>query len=267
MTPVQRTALVWLAAATTVGATMSLGFWQLRRADEKSAAQALSQQRQHLAPWRNADWPCGSVEAALPVASASAVDVALPVQRPVILTGQWLPDKTVFLDNRPMDTASGFIVVTPLRLSATTPGCGGGRVVLVQRGWVPRDARERLRLPEVRTPGEEVRVQGRVLGELSRAYQLGLEAQPEPYVKGPLVRQNVGAAFWSAWLGQSPLAGAVLQLQAAEPLDAINLSRHWPQPGSGREKNLAYAAQWFAMSALAIGLTIWFQIIRPRRFR
>ena len=109
-------------------------------------------------------------------------------------------------------------------------------------------------------------VQGRVLTDLSRAYQLGQEAPPAPST-APVVRQNVDFAFWSGWLGQSPLAGAVLQLQAAEPEDDEALLRHWSAPGIGQERHTAYAAQWFAMAAVVIGLTIWFQLISPRRQR
>ena len=256
MTPVVRQALVWLAAVVTVAVMVSAGFWQLGRADEKRQALAALHSRQKMAPWTNADWPCGS---------ASQKKAPLPVQRPAILHGHWLADKTVFLDNRPMDSASGFIVVTPLQLSGDPAQCGG-RVVLVQRGWVPRDQQDRLHLPDLLTSDEEVQVAGRVAAALSQVYQLGQEVPPD-HQSGPVVRQNADVAFWAEWLGQSPLAGAVLQLQAAEPEDDPALLRHWTEPGFGQERHTAYAVQWFAMAAVVTGLTIWFQLISPRRQR
>lgn len=256
MTPLVRQAIVWLAAIAAVAATMSLGFWQLRRADEKQQALAALQSRQQMTPWTNADWPCDRAHAAS----------KLPVQRPVVLHGHWLADKTVFLDNRPMDAGSGFIVVTPLLLTgATTPACAD-RIVLVQRGWVPRDQQDRLHLPQLDTPEDEVQVSGRVMASLSQVYQLGQEVLPE-HQAGPVVRQNADPVFWADWLGQAPLVGAVLQLQAAEPADAAQLVRHWPEPGLGQDKHMAYAAQWFAMAAVLAGLTIWFQLVGPRRQR
>jgi surfeit locus 1 family protein len=57
--------------------------------------------------------------------------------------GRWLPVAPVFLDNRQMDGRPGFFVLSPLQLDR-------GDVVLVQRGWVPRDMQDRSRLPPCR---------------------------------------------------------------------------------------------------------------------
>lgn len=259
MTLKPRQALLWMAALAAMALTISAGVWQLNRAEQKKAAQAAVLQQRVLPPWTSADWPCQSMEASLPADTGAA----LPLQRPARLHGHWLAQRTVLLDNRPMEGATGFIVVTPLKLSGGDPRCPGG-IVLVQRGWVPRDARDRLHVPEVITPAEEVTIHGRVMASVSQVFQLGVESTAAGSA-GPLIRQNADAAFWSAWLGQSPLVGAVLQVQAAEPADAAVLQRHWPEAGSGQDKHLAYAAQWFAMAAVMAGLLLWFQVIAPRR--
>jgi surfeit locus 1 family protein len=150
-----------------------------------------------------------------------------------------------------------------LRLSEGPVSCPQG-IVLVQRGWVPRDPADRLRLPALDTPPGEVQLAGRVMTGLSQVFQLGAEPPPVP-ASAPVVRQNADDVFWTQWLGQPSLAGAVLQVQAATPSDAPVLLRQWAEPGQGQDKHLAYAAQWFAMAAVVAGLTIWFQIIRPRR--
>ncbi len=262
MTPGQRRIVVWLAALLLTALTVKLGFWQLSRAAEKRQAHEHMLAQRTQAPWRNDDWPC----------DPSLNTDRLPFYKPVALRGHWLVDKTVFLDNRPMDGMSGFVVVTPLLLEGGVGGCGRS-VVLVERGWVPRDVRDRSALPSVPTSTGPVSVQGRVTPGLSRTYQLGEEAMPATQV-GPLLRQNADLAFWRHWLGQAHLAGAVLQVQAetsAERADehadehADVLRRNWPEPGLGQDMHLAYAAQWFAMAAGIIGLTVWFQIIRPRR--
>ena len=36
---------------------------------------------------------------------------------------------------------------------------------------------------------------------------------------------------------------------------------------AGVHKHYGYAFQWFALSALILGLYVWFQLIRPRRAR
>lgn len=267
MTPGTSRLIACVAGAVTVLVTALLGQWQLRRADEKQQAQALLTARQQLPAWQSADWPCDGRSAE-----------ALPVQRPAQLTGTWLPERTVWLDNRTQQGRTGFEVVTPLRLHAPGSLCDG-RMLLVQRGWVPRHAHDRLHVPDLPTATGLVTVPGRVVASVSRVYQLG--AEPLPVSAGgdavtstrpqSLIRQNVDAAFWQAWLGQSPLPGAVLQVQAeaerspnASTAPAV-LSRQWAAPDLGRDKHLAYAAQWFALSAVAGGLTLWFQFVRPRR--
>ncbi len=164
----------------------------------------------------------------------------------------------------------GFFVVTPLRLSDSA--CPGG-IVLVQRGWWPRDAQDRQRLPDWPEADGEVVLRGVVLAQVSQAYALGEEGPP-PREAGRVLRQNADEAFWRAWLGQSPLPGAVLQghpetMTSDSPAGVAppDLRRDWPQPDLGVDKHHAYAAQWFALSALAVGLTLWFSVIRPRRAR
>lgn len=270
----------WLAvAAGTLLAllTARLGVWQLDRAAEKIALAEQGRQRAEAPPWSGRDWPCTRGLAQQPSQqqdAASAPDsveqASLPAQQPVHLRGRWLSQHTVFLDNRPMDGQAGFFVVTPLKLSDST--CPGG-IVLVQRGWWPRDAQDRQRLPNWRDADGEVELRGVVLPHVSRTFALGDEGPP-PREAHPVLRQNVDDAFWRAWLGQSPLPGAVLQghpeaMTSVSPAGFAppDLRRDWPQPDLGVDKHHAYAAQWFALSALALGLTLWFSVLRPRRAR
>lgn len=274
MSPAQRRAVVWLAALLSAALTLKLGFWQLGRAQEKREAHERTVAQRAQPAWHGKDWPCDP-----------AFDAAsLPLDKPVQLRGRWLESKTVFLDNRPMDGISGFVVVTPLQLgvdlatdavadnAAGRPACKAS-VILVERGWVPRDMRDRQRLPALPPSPGDIQVSGRVTAGISRTYQLGSEAPAQATSNGPLLRQNADVAFWRQWLGQAPLAGAVLQTQADAPAGMTDnaqakpdaLRRHWPEPGSGQDKHLAYAAQWFALAALIVGLTLWFQIIRPHR--
>ena len=116
--------LILIAALVSVFVTVSLGNWQLRRADQKQAMADLAARRHQDAPVLNADWPCAVVADA----------VSPPEQRPVRLSGRWIPNKLVYLDNRPMDGQAGFFVVTPLQLDPA-PVCGPAWV-MVQRGWL-----------------------------------------------------------------------------------------------------------------------------------
>lgn len=252
-----RRAWILLAAVVSVGLTVSLGAWQLHRADQKIAMAQQATQRQHDAPWRNADWPCSTPKAQ-----------ALPEQRPVALTGRWLANKVVYLDNRAMDGQAGFFVVTPLQLQPAPP-CGPAWV-LVQRGWVPRHQLDRAKLPPVSTPDGMVSVEGHLVVEINRAYELGTESPLGPDVRSPLQRQNMSRDDWRQWSGVMPAPGAVLQNDPSGPPAAgkqavDTLKRAWPAPDTGVGKHHAYAAQWFAMALIITGLYVWFQLLRPSR--
>ena len=263
---------VLLLVATLLGvlATACLGVWQWHRAEFKAAQQAQWQRLQHAPPWGAANWPCPTTEQSDQAVQASPW--AQHLHQPAVLRGHWLAERTVLLDNRMLQGRSGVVVVTPLRLSQPGHACRA-QVVLVQRGWLPRDPaapRDAAHVPGVTTPTGEVTVSGRFMLAASQVYALSKEPVPSVTSRSEpvLLRQNVDAEFWSAWLGQSPLPGALLQVQAdviAGQALASPMQRNWPDPDNGRDKHLAYAVQWFALSALILGLYVWHQLIRPHR--
>ena len=231
-----RRALVWAVALAAMALTASLGRWQLSRAAEKEALQAAIAERQRLPALDGAS-----------LAQALSDDQARELlHRAITLRGQWLADRTVFLDNRPMARQTGFYVLTPLRLT------GSDRVVLVQRGWVPRHQVDRSLLPPVQTPTGEVQVSGRIAAHPPRVYQLGQE-------QGGAIRQNLDLDAWRAETGL-PLA-PVLVVQTGAASDG--LQRDWPEAASGVEKHYGYAFQWFGLCTLIGLLLLWFQVVRP----
>ena len=233
---VWRRALVWAVALAAMALTASLGRWQLSRAAEKEALQAAIAERQRLPALDGAS-----------LAQALSDDQARELlHRAITLRGQWLADRTVFLDNRPMARQTGFYVLTPLRLT------GSDRVVLVQRGWAPRHQVDRSLLPPVQTPTGAVQVSGRIAAHLPRVYQLGQE-------QGGAIRQNLDLDAWRAETGL-PLA-PVLVVQTGDASDGVQ--RDWPEAASGVEKHYGYAFQWFGLCTLIGLLLLWFQVVRP----
>lgn len=231
-----RRALVWAVALAAMALTASLGRWQLSRAAEKEALQAAIAERQRLPALDGAS-----------LAQALSDDQARELlHRAITLRGQWLADRTVFLDNRPMARQTGFYVLTPLRLT------GSERVVLVQRGWAPRHQVDRSLLPPVQTPTGAVQVSGRIAAHPPRVYQLGQE-------QGGAIRQNLDLDAWRAETGL-PLA-PVLVVQTGAASDG--LQRDWPEAASGVEKHYGYAFQWFGLCTLIGLLLLWFQVVRP----
>jgi len=234
--------VVTVAALLTVALTFSLGQWQLRRAAQKEALQASLDQKSQVAPLGNAQ--LAGLAVMNPPALAALSD------RRVDITGQWQAAQTVYLDNRPMNGRPGFWVMTPLQLSGTD------KVVLVQRGWIPRDFVDRSRLAPVETSSQEVRLQGRMAPAPAKLYAFkGADAG--------LIRQNLDIGALAAETGLPLLPVLVLQTGPASE----GLQREWAAPNAGIDKHLGYAFQWFGLSALVLGLYVWFQWIVPWRRR
>ena len=236
-----RRLVVTLAAVASALLMARLGLWQLDRAAKKEALpQAVDS------------------SAALPPLPAQALartpaQTAGQLHRRVTVRGQWLPERTVFLDNRQMDGRPGFFVLTPLRLD-------DGSAVLVQRGWVPRDMQERTRLPAIATPAQPVTLTARIEGPPARLY----EFTPQGGETG-VIRQNLSIESFAdeTQLSLRPLT--LLQLDDAAAPAADGLRRHWPLPAVDVHKHYGYAVQWFSLAALITGLYVWFQLLRPRR--
>ncbi len=227
--------LLSLAAAAGIALTLSLGAWQWGRGQQRLALHAAIEQRMALPPLAAHDY--------LAQAGAPAA-----LHRPVRLVGQWLPEHTVFLDNRQVEGRPGFYVVTPLRLA------NSDRVALVQRGWAPRNFVDRSVLPAVSTPAGEVEVVGRIAPPPAKLYQFG-EASSGP------IRQNLD---WAAFRDETRLALVEGSVQQLGP-PSEGLVRDWPPVAAGADKNFGYAFQWWALSGLIFILYVWFQFIGPRR--
>lgn len=220
--------------------TASLGRWQLSRAAQKLALQAAIDERKALPP----------------LAAGELLQGGDTLHRRVVLRGQWLPEATVFLDNRQMQGRPGFFVFTPLRLE------GRQAVVLVQRGWAPRDFQERTRLPQVATPQGSVEVAGRVAGAPARLYDFAPAGESEGSSR---IRQNLDLAAYGA-----EFSLALPPLTVVQTGDASEgLRRDWAVAGSGVDKHYGYAFQWFGLCGLVAILYVWFQIVRrfPGRAR
>lgn len=225
----------WLLTTATLlalGVTLSLGRWQLSRAAEKELIQSRIDAREKLP--------------ALGIAELLATaEPEYTIHRTIYLRGRWLSDKTVFLDNRPMEGKAGFYVVTPLLPD------GERTAILVQRGWLPRNFNDRNQLPPLNTESGVVEVVGRVAAAPARLYELGS-------TDSGTIRQNLDVSQFAKEIQQPLLPVSVLQTGG----DGAGLLREWPAVNSGVAKHYGYAFQWFGLAALIAILYVWFQIVR-----
>lgn len=212
----------FVATILLVALGIALGNWQTRRAAEKLALQARLEQRAAQAPL---------------ALDARPVDPAAVEYRRVIVSGTFIPNWTLFLDNRPLDGRTGFIVVTPFKIA------GSERVVLVERGWAPRDAGVHDRVPQVPVPGGPQTLEGIAIRHPARALELGKSPAPTP---GAIV-QNLDAPAVARASGLDLLPMVVEQTGTSDSA----LTRKWPAPAVDVDRHRGYAFQWYALAAMA----------------
>ena len=212
----------FVATLVLVALGILLGNWQVRRAAEKTALQARLTQRSALPPL---------------VLDGKPVDPPAVEYRRVIVTGEFVPNWPLFLDNRPFEGRTGFIVLMPFKIA------GGDDVVLVARGWTPRDPAVHDRVPQVPTPGGRTTIEGLAILHPARVMELGKAPPPRP---GAIV-QNVDPAGFAQASGLRTLPVLVEQTNP----DATDLIRKWPAPAVDVDRNKGYAFQWYALAAMA----------------
>ncbi|MES2257869.1 MAG: SURF1 family protein [Pseudomonadota bacterium] len=215
----------FVATALLVALGVSLGQWQQRRADEKTALEA------RLAAG-NAAAPLLVGEAPVPAAQAEF--------RRVRMTGTFVRDWPLYLDNRPYQGRAGFYLLMPFKVA------GSGMHVLVARGWLPRNMAERDKLPDYGTPSGTVTLEGVARLGVGHVMQLG---SAPPLRPGAIV-QNADVAQVAAGSGLALQAFIVEQGAPAGP-DDTGLVHDWPAPASGVDKHRGYAFQWYGLAAMA----------------
>jgi cytochrome oxidase assembly protein ShyY1 len=225
MRPAFRFRLIpFIATILLVALGIALGNWQERRAAQKIAI------GQRLAA-RSAD---------APLVLGPAITPVEPMEfRRVTLTGQFLPDWPVFLDNRPYQGRPGFYLVMPFKIA------GSSTHVLVARGWLPRDMGAHDKLPAYTTPPGQVTIEGVVTASPGHVLQLGT---PAP-LKANAIVQNLEVREFAQASGLALQPFFVEQSGPREPGEAF--VREWPAPALGVEKHQGYAFQWYALAAMA----------------
>jgi cytochrome oxidase assembly protein ShyY1 len=216
---------------------VNLGFWQLRRLDEKQAFKALVEARQEEPVVEARDLLAG-----IGGPDAPAVDEV--VQRTVRADGTYLDDGTVVVENRTLDGLPGGWVLTPLDV-------GGGVALLVNRGFVGLDGQGRIVAPPA--PSGQVEVEGIVQPTQER----GSFGARDPEGGRLEVVARVDLARIDAQLDADLLPAYVQVVESRPPEprapegEAQVVPLGVPEPSEG--PHLAYAVQWFIFSTIAGG--------------
>jgi surfeit locus 1 family protein len=206
---------------------VNLGFWQLRRLDErKDFNRDVSARIEQVAVPLDDLVPPGT--------GPDADELAEAEWRPVTFEGRYLTDEDVLAYNRSQGGIAGVDVLTPMELE-------DGRIVIVNRGFVPQDA------DVAAAPDGDVAVTGRL--RRSEGHRRGMATDTGDGELDEIRRIDV-----QRLAPQLPgdVVPMYVELTASQPAEATPYPVPVEEPELGERNHLSYAVQWFIFSAFAI---------------
>ena len=217
--------------ATLITATfaflVSLGFWQLDRADEKRGIEASIKKVNN-----------GKVELIVEESSLKNKEYF-----EVRLQGKYLSDKQFIYDNQIVNQISGYYVLTPYALE------GQSKAILINRGFIPWNGRrDKLADIVIGQDAREIKVQ------ISKPIKR-MELKPsETGIQFPVLIQSIEIQDMAdiARIDFSSVIGLL------DPSTSDGFIRKWEPYTGSIEKHIGYAIQWFLMALVLaiIGIRI-----------
>ncbi len=219
-----------------VVAFVNLGLWQLRRLDERQAANAAVRAGEAA--------PAEPITDLVPAGpDATPADVDAVQYRTTTVTGTYRPDQQVLVRNRSNGGAPGSWVLTPLVQD-------DGTAVVVNRGWVPYSYTPEGPWADFDPPPGTVTVTGMVRSPQVRSTGLvGGPKDPDQGVLRALARADVGRLQQQLDERLYPL---YVDLRTQEPAQPGQLPTPVPEPELGDGPHFSYAMQWFTFATLTV---------------
>lgn len=211
-----------------------LGVWQLSRWEEKKILQQTVEQRLLAAP--------------RPFSQPVINDI--PRFSRITVTGSFLNDHQILLDNQMYKGQAGYHVYTPFLPTGET------KLLLINRGWIPLGS-TRKDLPKIAPVVGTVTLTG-IINQPTSGLQLD-NPTPKPAITWPFVAQSIDFAALSSLLNRACFP-FILQLTEENPTVGFI-----PAPisqGISANRHLGYAVQWFTMAVVA---GFYYLVINSRR--
>ncbi|CEJ15470.1 SURF1 family protein [bacterium YEK0313] len=239
-----------ITALVALAVLVGLGTWQLSRLAWKNELIAQVAARSHAAP---APLP--------PPASWPAMTAESDEYRRVSATGTFRHDAEAYLyfvagdSRRPGEAGrvqgQGYLVITPLVMT-------DGRIVLVNRGFVPTDRRDPASRAQGQVPGVVT-----VTGLLRYPEARGLFAAPDDATRRLFYTRDIGAMANALGLDGRQTAPFLIDADSADVPGGL------PQGGETRlvfpNRHLEYALTWYGLALTLVGVFIAFALQRRRR--
>lgn len=207
---------------------LSLGFWQLDRAQQKQTILDDWHEQQKL--------PALDLNSMLwPIRSHSLV------KRKIKAKGHFQAKKYWLLEAKVYRGIVGYHVVMPFILGAVdTNDTHTEKVILVNRGWIAGSA-YREELPEFSTPTQDIDVIGNLIKPTTSSFvdEVGGDRATWPYrlLQVDIPTMSKQSSF--------QLAPFIIEI---DPDNTAALVVNWPKINVTPAKHTGYAVQWFAMA-------------------
>lgn len=213
-----------VATAIVLPILMSLGFWQLDRAELK-----FQQLDTYVARSKQAPVKLKSTD------KIESIKIDDLLYSNIEVKGRYDTEHSFLIDNKIHHSEVGFYVITPFIIEESN------NAVLVNRGWI-KGKRYRSELPKFDTTNEKISIKG--LGYVASENFFAVDNVKIDTQKYPVVIQNIDYAAIKEALGRDVYPFS-LRLDSKENSGFI---REWPVVTSSPEKSQSYAAQWFTMA-------------------
>jgi len=220
---------------------ISLGIWQLNRADAK---------RERLAIYKaNSSQAAANLQDIRFSAEKPTEDVRDQLMyRKLSVTGKYLSQYLFARDNRQEKGRIGFHVFTPFKVSTNN------KVILVNRGWVEMKNHKRV-IPDVKTADKEITLSGMAYYLSKPPLELGDKREVS---QSRMIVQNINISDLAEDL-KLDLYPIVLLLDKNADSGFV---RNWKIISAPAEKSTSYAVQWFSFALIIFGLFVGLNIKR-----
>jgi len=203
---------------------IKLGFWQLDRADQKKIINMAFVERQNQPPI-----PLNKETIQMPI-----IDI---IWHHVTISGEFLNDKNIILDNQVVQEKAGFLIYTPFKI------LDSNKIILVNRGWYPL-SNSRNDVPNIPPIKGAQAIEGEINQMPSSGISLG-KVITEKLDESSFRLQKMDYEVLSSLIGKDLMRYVVkLKKPIFDKTYVIDLGI--PVPDS--DKNYGYAFQWFAMA-------------------
>jgi len=211
---------------------LSLGFWQLQRAEEKQ--QLIDKQSQ------------GETEQLSEIDDVSGNDQAIDWSyRTISVSGYYRLNEYFLLDNRTRDGMVGYEVINLFQMD-------NGKILLVNRGWVKAPP-YRDQLPTITSDIAETLVGVRIKGSVYFPSNKVFTLSEEPISQGwPKRIQKLDINALSNELGEEIYPFTVRLSDDNQP---GALQTGWKISQMSPDKHFGYAVQWFSLALVLVVMT------------